>query len=178
MSSPNRGSRLLSGSRCQSLDCRTMLLSSADPAPGAVLMPLRAARLPGKQPEVAGHGAPPAHSRPLSPLRLPCPSPPALFSGRIQRDQLLREEFTNDGPTYKLPANCTEPWPATFLSTLVHSIPASGSAGVWTRNEQCGSLSLSLVWLRCIGGKKKKKEGKKSSLYFPFSFPSVVGPLG
>lgn len=75
VSSPNRGSRLLSGSRCQSLDCRTMLLSSADPAPGAVLMPLRAARLPGKQPEVAGHGAPPAHSRPLSPLRLPCPSP-------------------------------------------------------------------------------------------------------
>lgn len=46
------------------------------------------------------------------------------------RDKRCREERTNDGPTYKLPANCTESCPATFLSTFVHSIPASGSEGL------------------------------------------------
>lgn len=79
VSSPRGGSRLLSGSQCQSLDSQTMLLCPADPVPGAARMPLGFLASPESERAEVPATEILQHILPPSPRVRFCSSPPALF---------------------------------------------------------------------------------------------------
>lgn len=170
MSSPKRGSRLLNGSQCQSLDFQTMLFCPADLVPGAAPMPRGFLVSPESErsevpaTEILQHILPPRPASAPVPRPRLCSNTGSGQTNSCESNLQTRVPLTNFqqiAPSRVRPLRC----PLLYIP----SRPAD--LRVWTRNKQCAS---SLSGTAPLYRWKKKK---KSSLYFPFSFPSVVGRL-
>lgn len=170
VSSPKGGSRLLSGPQCQSLDFQTMLLCPAGPVPGAARTPLGFPASPERR--ASGLRSRPLRSlstfSPLAPRTLLFLAPGSILTQDPDRQTLARVIYkrgSNLQTSSKLHRVGSGHLAAHFCT--FHPGRRIGGSGL-----AVGNVLLSLGYCSALSVEEGKK---KSSLYFPFSFPSVVG---